>query len=168
MSRKYVIFGLLGLVLLVSGCMRHTEEDLRALLTRYFPLGETVYFESQVGCTAAMFKVQTDEIKSALQINRDAGSALFEYGRSGILMLADPEQNPNDGFLELMNADRPIGILMQEASILGKDCMDEATESGFFYAMQNPKATLVFMRGEGAMVLMDPATRLVIVASGGE
>lgn len=166
MGGKSVIIGLLGLILLLAGCTRHSEAEVRERLTRWFSLGETLYFKSSLGCTAALFKVQTDQVKSALQPNSDAGTALFEYGRSGLMVLANPAQSPNDGFLELMNADRPIGIAMQSAAIMGKSCMDENMESAFFYAMQNPKATLVFNREDTSMVLIDPGTRLVIFASG--
>ncbi|MDQ7069475.1 MAG: hypothetical protein Q9M48_01795 [Rhodobacterales bacterium] len=167
MGKKSVIIGLFGLILLLAGCERHSEAEVRAQLTRWFALGETVYFKTTYDCTAAMFKVQTDQMKSALQPNSDAGTALFQYGRSGMMVLANPTQKPNDGFLELMNMDRPIGIAMQAASVLGKKCMDENMESAFFYAMQNPKATMVFSREDMSMVLMDPGTRLVIFASGG-
>lgn len=166
MGGKKIIFGLFGLTLLLSGCTRHGEAEVRTMLTRWFSLGETEYFKSTFDCTAAMFHVQTDQVKSALQINTDAGTALFEYGRSGTMVLANPEQTPNEGFLELMNTDRPIGIAMQAASVLGKNCMDEYIESAFFYAMQNPKSVMVFRRDEMAMVLLDPRTRLVIFASG--
>lgn len=150
----------------VGACSKDQEADVRALLTRYFSLGETVYFEAKLECTAAMFKVQTDDIKSAARVNSDAGAALFEYKRSGIMALADPTKTPDEGFLELMNTDRVIGVAMQGASILAKNCMDEATISGFFYAMSNPSASMIFLRDGGAMAVLDPATRLVIYARG--
>lgn len=156
----------LGGALVLAGCDRHDEADLRAALDRWFYLGDPAYFASSANCTAAMYKARTYDVKSALRTENSVEGAIYGYKQSGTFALHRAGISPDQAFIDAMNADRKLGILIQAAGLEGKSCMDETVTSAFHYALSNPEGVIVYDGDLGGLALLDPRTRLVIFASG--
>ncbi|OUS20687.1 hypothetical protein A9Q95_10285 [Rhodobacterales bacterium 59_46_T64] len=166
--RRFAALGLLGVGgAVLTGCDRHGEDEVRAALERWFYLGDATYFASNSACTAAMYKAQSFDVKSSLRTENSVEAAIYGYKQSGTFALQRAGITPDQAFLDAMNADRPLGVLIQAAGLEGKNCMDETITSAFHYALSNPEGVIVFDKDLGALIMLDPRTRLVIFASGG-
>lgn len=150
----------------LSGCARHAEDDLRQLLNRWFSLGDTVYFQSKVRCTAAVFELRVSEVKSALRLETEIRRGLFTLERTGIMALTLPDQSPDQVLLSVIEADPKVGAPVQNAAVFGRDCMDQEAEGAFHAAITGVESLLVWLPDEAALVLFDPVNRRVVLASG--
>ncbi len=159
------IAGSLVALTVLTACARHDEGDVRVILDRWFSLGETQYFYSNRACSAAMYTSRGGGPKSALQVQTEMRRALAALARRGEMALAIPGQNPDQTFLDIMNADRPIGVAVQAAALGARHCMDDATEGAFHAALSNPDALFAWHAGERALVLYDPGQKAVFWAS---
>lgn len=174
MSRAYG-FGLVNLrpwallivcALTLSACSRHNENDVRTMLDRWFSMGDQVYFKSAYRCTAAVFDLRSVQAKSALQIENEMMRGLRVLDRTGVMALSLEGESPDQVFLSIMNANRDVGVPVQVAAVLSRDCMNAATEGVFHAALTNPEALFVWYGDEASIVIMDPIQKVVILASG--
>ena len=160
-------FVLLAALGFLTGCARHDQGEVKALLNRWFSLGDPVYFYSTRNCTAAVFETRGPSIKSALRLETEINRALFTLERTGTMAVKVDGVSPDQVFLTVINAERAIGVYVQQAAIEGRDCMDEETEGAFHAALSNPTGLFVWHPAEGALVLMDNDQGMVFFASGG-
>ena len=65
----------------------------------------------------------------------DAAGDLRALSQRGAVALDNPEQAPDAALVELMNTDRPTGMVMRRAALEGRLCMNDETESAFRYAL---------------------------------
>ena len=151
----------------LTACARHGQDEVEKLLSRWFSLGDPVFFYSTRGCTAAVFETRSTSIKSALRLESEINRALFTLERTGTMAVKVDGVSPDQVFITVMNAKRSIGVYVQQAAIEGRDCMDEETEGAFHAALSNPRALFVWHPAEGALVLMDNDQGLIFFASGG-
>ncbi|HGG06084.1 MAG TPA: hypothetical protein ENK28_11550 [Aliiroseovarius sp.] len=159
------IAGSLVALTVLGACARHDQGDVRAVLDRWFSLGEAQYFYSSSACSAAMYPVRGGGAKSALQIDTGIRPALAALARRGEMAVAISGQNPDQTFLDIMNADRPTGVAIQAAALGARHCMDDATEGAFHAALSNADALFVWHGGERAVVVFDPGQKAVFWAS---
>ena len=150
----------------LSGCAQMQEADARAVLERWFWLGENSYFKSTRDCTAALYELRGEEVKSTLTLEGRVGAALAGLERRGVMALSHPEGTPDEAFVEVMNQDRPVGVALQDAAFSARACMDEAAEGAFHQLLSSRGAVLVFDREAALVAVMDPQARLVLLAGG--
>ena len=150
----------------LSGCAQMQEADARAILERWFWLGENVWFSSDRECTAAIYQLRGGEVKSTLNPEGRVGAALAGLERHGVMALSHPEGTPDEAFVEVMNQNRPTGVALQEAVFSARACMDEAAEGVFHQLLSSQGALLVFDREAGVAAVMDGEARLVVLAAG--
>ncbi len=153
-------------MLVLSGCAQMQEAEARAVLERWFWLGENSYFNSTRDCTAAVYELRGGEVKSTLNPEARVSAALAGLERRGVMALSHPEGTPDEAFVEVMNQDRPVGVALQEAVFSARACMDEAAEGVFHQLLSSPGALLVFDREAGIAAVMDGEARLVVLAGG--
>ncbi len=166
MGRARRILAPLALLLLPAACAQMDEAGARAILERWFWLGEMRYFNSTRTCTAALYELRSGEVKSALAPEARVGAALAALERGGVLALTHPEGTPDEAFVEVMNRSRPVGVALQETAFSARACMDEATEGAFHRMFSAPGALLVFDRGAGLVAVMEPQARQVLLVAG--
>ena len=164
-GRAGLALGLAALMTLTS-CARHTEDAARALVSQWFELGETLYFESKSKCTAAVYRVRTGDVKSRVPLfaSVDAVSANGQQDRAFALTV--PDTSADALFIQLMNADRPTGVAIQAAGIEARNCMTEKARNTFYAALTVQPSVLVFSPGDGAFAVLDPLRHLVVLTSG--
>lgn len=153
-------------LLTITGCARHNQTDVQALLMRWFALGDTVYFSSKFRCTAAVYDLRSVQVKSALRIETEIQRGLMTLRRTGTMALRLEGESPNQVFLSVMNADRAVGVPVQVAAVLSRNCMDLETEGVFHTALINPASLFVWQQDEESLVVLDPDQKKVILASG--
>lgn len=167
MARPRAIFALLGLAILAA-CERMDEDEARAILERWFWLGDNVYFNAARECSAAVYELRSGEVKSALALDSGVGAALATLQRRGVMALSHQKGTPDEAFIEVMNQDRPVGVALQYAVFSARTCMDEAAEGVFHQLFSSPGAVLVFDRETSVVAVMDPKLRMVVLAGGAE
>lgn len=168
--RRFALAGLaaVGLAGALAGCKRDSEADLRARAGQWFALGDTIFYHATRGCSAAVFELDTDDLRAALPLSSSVGEALARIKLTGLIALKDDRQSPDAGFVELMNMDREMGVALQATALEGKSCMDELAVSALHYAMSEPRSVMVFDRAAGLLALMDPEHGFVVIAGGGD
>ena len=160
--------GLLALAALLTlgACDRHSEDEARALMGGWFDLGETLYFESNSGCTAAVFRVKSGDVKSRVPLF-DSAEAVVVSGRlQQPFALSVRGKTADLLFLDLMNADRPTGVAIQAVGIKARDCMNDRARSTFFAALNADPSTVVFSLAETAFAVLDPVRGVAMLTSG--
>ncbi len=150
----------------LSACSRHNEDEIRTLLMRWFALGDQAYFKSEFRCTAAVYALRSTYPKSALQIETEINRALFSLRRTGVLALSLANQSPDQIFKSIMDTDRAVGVPVQVAAVLSRDCMDIETQGVFHAALSNPASLFIWHTGEESIIIMDPLQKVAILASG--
>lgn len=150
----------------LSACSRHNEDEISTLLTQWFALGDQTYFKSEFRCTAAVYTLRSTYPKAALRIETEMIRALFSLRRTGVLALSLANQSPDQVFISIMDADRAVGVPVQVAAVLSRDCMDLKTEGVFHAALSNPASLFVWHADEESIIIMDPLQKVAILASG--
>jgi len=166
--KSSAIRGFAILLLLLSGltgCARHNEDQLRTLLSRWFSIGDVAYFKSRMSCTAAMFETRSSQVKSALRIEAEMTRALRNLERTGIMALSLDEKSPDQVFVEITNANRSLGLAVQEAALMARDCMDVDTKGAFHAALSNVESLFVWHKEEAALIVFNPQQRQALFVS---
>lgn len=142
------------------------EQAMRTYLAQWFQLDETMGFAAEGGCTSAAFRLVDIQVGSSLPVVRSVTQALHLLQKGNPVALGRPDQAPDAGMIDLVNLDREFGYKMRRASLEGRGCMDAITSSAFGYALVNPHALLAFDPRKAAVMLLDPDTRVLVVAMG--
>ena len=150
----------------LSGCSRVGEAELRAHLAQWFALGETMGFAARQDCAAGAFRLVDTQVGSGLPVVSSVPRAIAVLNTRGAVALNRTDEAPDAGMVALTNTDRTLGYKMRGVSLEARACMDEQTESAFRYALVNPHAMLAYDSRLAAVMLLDPDTRVLIVAMG--
>jgi len=59
-----------------------------------------------------------------------------------------------------------IGMAMRRAGLEARPCMGEATQGAFRQLLETPDAALAWDARQGALILMDPQSGLLMIAMG--
>jgi len=153
-------------LLVLSGCAQMDEAQARGVLERWFWLGENVYFRSTRDCTAAVYTLRSDEVKSTLNPEMQVGAALAGLARGKVMGITHPEGTPDEAFIEVMNQNRPVGVALQDAAFSARACMDGEAQGIFHQVLSTPGALLVFDHAAGIVAVMDGQAGLVVLAGG--
>jgi len=159
------VIALAGLMTL-GACERHSEEEALRLMSGWFDLGETLYFESRKGCTAAIYRVKSGDVKSRVPVF-DSVEAVAVSGRlQKTFALSIRDKTADELFIDLMNADRSTGIAIQAAGVAARPCMSERARNTFFAVLNAEPSTVVFSNAETAFAVLDPVRGIVMLTSG--
>ena len=152
----------------LAGCERHSEEQARALMEGWFDLSETLYFESQRACTAAVYRVKSMDVKSRVPLFDNALTVVMNGKQDGPFALSVRGKTADALFIELMNAHRPTGVAIQAAGLEAKPCMSDKASNSFYAALNAEPSVVVFSRADHAFAVLDPLRGIVVLTSGGE
>ena len=160
--------GLLALagLLTLGACDRPSEDEARALMSGWFDLGETLYFESQSGCTAAIYRVKSGDVKSRVPLFDTAEAVVISGHLQKPFALSVRGKSADALFIDLMNADRPTGVAIQAVGIHARACMNERARNTFYAALTADPSTVVFSRAAHAFAVLDPVRGVVMLTSG--
>lgn len=164
-ARVLTFVSLLGLAL-TAACARESEAALRDRLDQWFAIGDTVAFEARGDCLAAVFRLTSADVKAPMPVVSDPMGMLVQIKRGGRAALDSNRQSPDAGLVDLANAERATGMAMRRAALEGRACMDPVAESAFRAAIEGPRSVLAYDRENGAVMMMDPVTGLLVVAMG--
>ena len=156
---------LAGLVL-TAACARDSEAGLRERLEQWFAVGDTVTFEARGDCLAAVFRLNSADVKAQMPVVSDPHDMLVQLKRGGRAALDSSSQSPDEGMVALANSERATGMAMRRAALEGRACMDAVAESAFRAAIEGPRSLLAYDRENGAVMMLDPVTGLLVVAMG--
>lgn len=157
---------LLALTPLLTGCARDDEAAQRARLMDWFSVGETVEFAARSDCAAGLYRLVDGRVKAALPVAENPGEMRHELASRGQAALRRPGQSADQMMVEMANAERPIGMAMRRAGLEARPCMGQATEGAFRNLLEAPDGVLAWDAERGALMLMDPARGLLMVAMG--
>ena len=163
MKRGYLAILLL---VVVTACAQMGEAEARAVLARWFVPGDSLYFKSKSTCTAAVYSLRSGAVKSTLPVAGNVDEALERMRARGVLGMAHPDGTPDEAFIAVMNADRAIGVGLQNAAVGARACMDDATQGIFNQLLKTKGAVLAFDPETGLVAVMDPGAGLVVLAGG--
>ncbi|MFX0545609.1 hypothetical protein ACEWPL_008700 [Roseovarius sp. S1116L3] len=162
--RAAALLGLAALAL--TGCQRSSEDDMRAVLDGWAPLGETLSFTSQRHCAAGRFELVDGRIASRMRVAGDAREAAMILRGQGAVAIDDARLTPDAAIAALIEADRGAGMAMRMAGLEGRACMDAETEAAFATALVAPRAVLMVGRDQGILALMDVDAGVVVATMG--
>ncbi len=157
-----------AMLVLLAGCKRASEADMRAALAEWVPLGDTLTFTAKRDCAAGLFALRDARIASRMRVATSAGEAAMILRGQGEVAIDDTHLSPDAAMLALMEADRSAGMAMRMAGLEGRDCMDVQVEGAFAAALIDPRAVLLVGRDRRILALMDVDAGLVIAAMGAE
>lgn len=159
-------FGVGLILLVVAGCAKQKEEDIRTRLGNWVNLGETLYFYSSAGCSAAVFGLKSTRISSTV-----ARARTLQKGQKA-LELKQPVffdikgESPHSVTEQLMNASLHKGIGLISSGIAAKSCMTETLQAYYLRALLDENADLVFDPEDAAMIVVDGENRWLFYARG--
>ncbi|MFB9149752.1 hypothetical protein [Roseovarius ramblicola] len=156
----------LAALILLAACQREQEAAQRAWLGQWFALGETLSFAATRGCAAGLYRVVTGQVKSALPVTRSVARMRREITGRGAAALDMPGMTADAALLAMAGHHRETGMTMRRAGLEARACMDAKTESVVRHALDDRRTVLGWDAGRGALILMMPAERLLVVAMG--
>lgn len=146
---RSIALALLFACLTLAACSRDREDVLRATLADWFYIEETTFFESQMRCTTAVFKVSKTEPRPALIVHRDlavAKSAFRAHGRAALAMVGF---SPND----MIDA-----LLLSGRGTMGKEALAAGAQAGSCLKGSGAEAALrSALTQDGAIIAYDQA-----------
>ncbi|MDQ2088322.1 hypothetical protein [Marimonas arenosa] len=155
-------------LLTLTACDRHSEDEARTLLSGWVDLGDTLYFESQSGCTAGVFRVKSADVKARVPVFDSAQAVVMNGKQEGPFALREPGKTADQLFIDLMNAHRPTGVAVQSASVEARPCMNDKARNSFFSVLNADRSVVIFSRADRAYAVLDPLRGIVMLTSGGE
>lgn len=153
---------LLGL----AACALDREAEVRAQLGGWMPLGDTLYFESKLECTAGVFATQADFLQGKVRTVSTLHDGLAALGKEATVAFELEGMTPDQVSQAVMSADLPKGLGVLSSGLSARACMDEDTKSAYLGALKSPAALLVFAPENNALVILDRDGRQVFFARG--
>ncbi|NNE82165.1 MAG: hypothetical protein HKN18_17985 [Silicimonas sp.] len=153
---------------ILAACSRDSDDGLRARLDQWFFLGETVYFKSQMRCTAAMYDLTIPTPRPSLPVQSTPNQAKNAFDGGEVSALQMPGYSPND----LTDA-----MLLEGRGTMGKESLAAGAQAVPCFegspartrlrdALTRPGATMVYDRGTDALIILDPEARLLFYVAG--
>lgn len=158
-------FAVLLVPLGLAGCAMDDEASVRAELSRWASLGDAVFFESKMDCTAAIFASKTSTPK-AIRIATHLDEAIRLIDADQPVAFAIDGASPNTVSEQLMSANLPGGLGLISSGISGKNCMGNDQQAAYFETLQDPGAFLIYAPATNGLAVLDPTRKRVIFARG--
>ncbi|MHA7850122.1 hypothetical protein [Roseovarius sp.] len=153
---------------LTGACTREDEAVLRARLAEWFSIAETLAFQAERDCAAAMFRLSAADVKAQMPLVSGVRAMLQQLERQGRAALDMRGVSPDEGLVALVDIDRPRGMAMRRAALEGRVCMSAPMEDAFLRALQNRRGVLAWDAVSGTIIILDPDSGLLVVAMGAE
>lgn len=156
-----------GMILTLSGCDLHRESSLRATLSAWFQLGETLSFESGMRCTAAVFRARSNEVGPGLPMGDTPSEAQEIYGLVGLAGIRIDGVSPHQLTEAMLLAnDGWFGKHALGAAAQVGPCLSDEMQVGFRLAMTRPGALLAYSAELDGVMVLDPVDRKLFFAAG--
>ncbi|WP_424944200.1 hypothetical protein [Aliiroseovarius crassostreae] len=156
-----------GILLTLGGCDLHRESSLRATLSAWFQLGETLSFESGMRCTAAVFRARTNDVGPSLPLGDSPSEAQGIYGLVGLAGIRMEGVTPHEMTEAMLLAnDGWFGKHALGAAAQVGPCLNDEIETGFRLAMTRPGALLAYSAELDGVIVLDPVDRKLFFAAG--
>lgn len=150
----------------LAGCAMDDEKTVRAEVDQWVDIGTTLSFHSEMTCTAAVFGLSQDSVKSAAPHAVTIAEGLSLLRRGGVAAFESPTHSPADISAQLMSADLGLGNGVLASGLGGGNCLNEPWRALYQAAIQRPGAVLIFKRDGNALVIVDRAAGQVFFARG--
>ncbi|MCE8509885.1 hypothetical protein KBY28_15650 [Ruegeria pomeroyi] len=161
-SHPLAALALIGL----AACALDREAEVRAQLGGWMPLGDTLYFESKLECTAGLFATQADFLQNKVRTVSTLNDGLAALSKEAIVAFDLEGETPDQVSQAVMSADLPKGLGILASGLSARACMDEGTRSAYLSALHSPAALLIFAPDNNALVILDRDRRQVFFARG--
>lgn len=166
MSGTRALMALLSVIGL-GGCDLHRENSLRATLSAWFQLGDTLAFDSRMRCTAAVFRVRSNDVGTDLPMAQTPAEAQEIYRSSGLAGIRMEGQSPHQLTDTILLAnDGWFGKHALGAAAQVGPCLDKKMSIGFRLAMTRPGAVLAYSADLDGVMILDPVARKLFFAAG--
>lgn len=160
------VLGWLVLAVMVAGCVRDTEADMRARVSQWFQIGETLAFASASRCAAGAFRLVQTDIGSGIALEYDTEAMVRLLGGRTVVAVDNPKRSPDQIMVEAANAARTHGMSMRRTALEARDCMEGPIGQEFQRLLVNASTVFAYDREHGAVMLMDRRNRVLVVAVG--
>ncbi|MGR1580245.1 hypothetical protein ACSSNL_02155 [Thalassobius sp. S69A] len=162
---KPVLAGAIALATL-AGCAMDEESQVRAQVDEWVDIGKTLYFDSQMTCTAGVFALVSDQVKSAAPHAVTIREGLTLIRQRGVAKFQDPGLSPSDISAQINSQDIAIGNGVLSSGLDARECLTEAWRADFVAALQARGAVLIYRRAGNALAIIDQTNRQVFFARG--
>ncbi|MDA5093625.1 hypothetical protein O2N63_05925 [Aliiroseovarius sp. KMU-50] len=154
-------------VTLLGGCDLHQESKLRASLSAWFQLGDTLAFASGPRCTAAVFRAHSNKAGLELPLGKSPSDAQRIYGLKGRAGIQMEGVSPHQMTETMLRAnDGWFGKHALAAVAQVGPCINRDIEAGFHAAMTRPGALLAYSAELDGVMVLDPVDRKLFFAAG--
>ena len=154
----------LAAAVLLPGCDLDRERALRAELSQYLYLGDTLHLASKPTCTVGVFSVDLGTFRGGLAQAVTMHQAVQLIGDQRPVVFADRNMSPNAITEALLEADlhSGLGLLSSGLAPIAQCMEDDAIASGFYNVMIADAAQLMYDPKGDALVLLYPPERLAL------
>ncbi len=153
---------------LLTSCQRDSELELREKLNQWFYLGGTVYFESQIRCTGAVFHLLDDRPRPSLVVQDDTARAKEAFRSSGIVAIQMAGVTPAELTDDMLPSGS--GILGKEAlsaGALAVSCFEDTDIGAMLHeSLTSPGAILAYESETKGLMILHPFHRRLIFLAG--
>ncbi|MBP0481126.1 hypothetical protein [Sagittula salina] len=164
-----LVTGFAALSLLASCIFALDEEEaLRVDLKRLVYLAQTRSFTSRSTCTAAIFDLASDQVRSqGMRIVSDVRSGLRLVKEGRVVAFDVPGLTPNMVSEQVMSMNLYAGLGLI-SSFVGpsKDCMDDQFQVDVYYALMTPDSLTIYDPERNALLLLHRPKRLLFYLRG--
>ena len=156
------------LVLVLAACARDSEGELRARLSNWFYLGETLYFHSKARCTAAVYRLDATMPRPSLTVHATTNRAKQAFSEKGLSAFQIAGHSPNDLTDALLLKGRgTFGKQALAAAAQAVPCFEGTrAEAQLRDALTRPGGILAYDRGSDGLMVLDPEARRVFYVAG--
>jgi len=153
---------LLGL----AGCALDSESEVRARLDGWVTLGETEYFESEMGCTAGAFELRQSRFKSKVASVDTVEEGLRLLQQDWAVAFDLPGLSPSEVSEVISSRNLSEGIGVLASGVSSRDCMSDEIRRRYLAAVNAADSILVFDTTDNAMAIVDRVSRVVFFVRG--
>ncbi|WP_146344736.1 hypothetical protein [Falsiphaeobacter marinintestinus] len=150
----------------LAGCAMDSEAKVRTQLGAWVNLGETVYFESRMDCTAALFKTRSTTARASVSMVRTLPDGLRLISAGETVGFDLPAQSPNAISQQVMSADLPNGLGLVSSGISGKNCMSDTVQRAYLTALTSDNSIMIYAPSTNALAVLDVQQGQVFFARG--
>lgn len=163
---RAIVAAVMFAMIALAGCALDRETQVRALLERWFALGETDYFESTLECTAAVIDLKGVEIRETIIVVRTIEKGLKVLGDGKAIAFDVPETSPTLVSEAVATADLPKGLGILSSGVSAKNCMTDQVRDRYLNALLLPGSVLFFDPSDNALAVLDRDNAQVFFARG--
>jgi hypothetical protein len=157
-----VFAGLLAL----AGCDRDDAAELKNRVDRWVSVGSATYFESQYGCTAAVYELVPVGFKAASSRVNNVAEGLHALRRGRPVAFDIPALSPTQISELISSSNLPEGIGVIGAGVSAAECMSDTVKQSYVAALNTPGIPLIYDTSDNALALADFKGKTLYFAGG--